>query len=131
MQKPACLRHGLERRAIVALACYFVIMQAFLAGLALGFSTGRAVAGDGLALICHGTGQSTDAASDPSDRAPSKPSICSLCAVVAGGALVPATLDVAAGMPVFGHVVVQQTDWRQPASFRPRAGQSRAPPILS
>jgi hypothetical protein len=118
-----------ERRAIVAIACYFLVAQAFLAGLAGGFAAGgmQARAGSATAFICHGAGTAPDA--PPSQENPKF--LCGLCALAGSGmALPPAPADFASIARTFTRFVAPADVAAGPSTFEARAGRARAPPIF-
>ena len=119
-----------ERRAIVAIACYFLVAQAFLAALATGFAAGemRAAAGSGTAFICHGVGT---APGNPANNDGPAKSLCGLCALAGSGtALAPAPADFAPIARAFTRFVAPADPGAAPATFDARAGRSRAPPVF-
>ena len=119
-----------ERRAIVAIACYFLVAQAFLAALAGGLSAGgmRGPAGSATAFICHGAGTAPEA---PADQENSAKFLCGLCALASSGtALTPAPVDFVPIARAFTRFVAPADLDAGPSTFWARAGRSRAPPIF-
>jgi hypothetical protein len=121
---PKHLSKSLERRALVALACYFLIVQAFLAGLTLGFSAAPVRAATGDAAICH-------RADVPAQRNEGKTGgwACGLCALAGAGILdAPAPAEAAPPQRVFTRFIASPYVASPPAAFDWRAGRARAPP---
>ena len=119
-----------ERRAIVAIACYFLVAQAFLAALAGGFAAGegRAVAGGPAAFLCHGAGIAPE---NPANGDDSVKFLCGFCALAGSGmALPPAPAGFAPLARTFTRFVAPADPGVAPPTFDPRAGRSRAPPIF-
>ena len=129
MPKNFTPRVPFERRAIVAIACYFLVAQAFLAALAGGFSAGemRAPAGSTTAFICHGAGIASD---NPASQENPK-FLCGLCALVGSGMALPAApVDFAPIARAFTRFVAPADLAAGPSVFEARAGRARAPPIF-
>jgi hypothetical protein len=140
MPKNFTRRMNFERRAIVAIACYFLVMQAFLAALAGGFAAGGFAAGGigaaGIgggselanAIICHGAGTAPDA-----PEGDGKPKfLCGLCVLATSGDTPPPVpADFIPAARAVTRVVASAEFAPSLSSFDPRAGRSRAPPVLA
>jgi hypothetical protein len=141
MPKNFTRRMSFERRAIVAIACYFLVMQAFLAALAGGFAAGGFAVGGfaaggigggsselASAFICHGAGGASDLPADDG-----KPKfLCGLCVLATSGDTPPAAPAVFVPAPrAVTRVAVSADFTLSLSSFDPRAGRSRAPPVLA
>ena len=133
MPKSFTPRMNFERRAIVAIACYFLVMQGFLAALAGGFAAGGLSTGGigggssfATALICHGAGA-------PSEAPAGKPNfLCGLCVFATSGDTPPApSADFVPVARVFTRVAISSDFAVTFSAFDPRAGRSRAPPALA
>ena len=135
MPKNFTRRMNFERRAIVAIACYFLVMQAFLAALAGGLAAGSQVAGGigggggfATALICHGSGATPEAPAEDG-----KPKfLCGLCVLATCSDTPPsAPVNFVPAVRTVTRVAGSADFVLTFSAFDPRAGRSRAPPALA
>ncbi len=132
MPKNHARKSSFERRAIVALGCYFLIIQTFLAGLALGLSAGTVRAADGtVTFICHGAGLPEAETGAPATDGKAGKFLCGLCALAHSvQALPPAPEDFVPISRAFSRFVPPAERVPALSAFDPRDGRSRAPPVF-
>ncbi len=115
-----------ERRAIVAIACYLLVAQAFLAALATGLSVGATRAGAATAFICHGAGTTPE---NPANNENPATFPCGFCVLAGSGTTLPlAPFGFAPVAGAFSRFVPPAEFGAASSPFDVRAGRSRAPP---
>ena len=118
------------RRAIVLIAAWLVVLQAFLAGVAIA-QAGAAPAADPItgATICHGSGASAPDDATAPETGKVRHLCCAYCMSAAPAAAAPTVPDALQPRPV-SRQVAYSSFILVLAPQAVRAGRSQAPPVL-
>ena len=119
------------RRAIVLIAAWLVVLQAFLAGAAIA-QAGAAPTADPIAgaTICHGSGASGPEDTTAPETGKVRHLCCAYCMSAAPAAPAPAVPDALQPRPV-ARQVAYSSFILVLAHQAVRAGRSQAPPVLA